>query len=549
MKRATVGAFCAVFMAVHASGDALVTQQLTLNPGWNAVYLNVAPDSTADEIFASWPVESVSAYNADSFRYTESTAGGLTGEPVVRASYWVWSRKEGYASTLKALAADTVLLCRSTNDTAFTVTLAGTPAAPRIAWHASNKDNREMLNAIGVRLGGTVAAADWFAGSPKTEGTPFYRISGKDDTPLFVSVASGFGANRTENLNDGSVVFVSGAEVGDWSGPLYISPRAGIDFGNDGTIDEVTIRNDGEAAKQVRITYAAAADSSIGSIAPALLYCDGGKGDGTVGGGWTSAASPGMELSCSLEPGQTWRVFFALDRSKLGNTGAPLAGVLEIAEQGGTLSKAWLAVKAADSKGLNPWPQGVWEAKIRLNKVSYYQKDGDRFDDVAAGGVMPVKVFLIVDEAGSAKLVQRTHVNGLLLSSAFLPVDLGEVPATGDFASRHLNFIYMIGAESPSNPFRHALHPFFDGKQMDFKTPAPSGDDFGNYVGSVKPEWFSIGGEVDFTFDENTATAWSPQEVLTGTAKWCYTGVRRDGPVVAQGRFTMQRVATACDTP
>ena len=95
----------------------------------------------------------------------------------------------------------------------------------------------------------------------------------------------------------------------------------------------------------------------------------------------------------------------------------------------------------------------------------------------------------------------------------------------------------------PSNPFRHALHPLFDNKQMDFKTPAPDGDDVTNYVGSVKPESFSIGGGVEFAFAENAATAWTPVEKLSGTCKWSYTGVRRDGPVVAEGTFTMQRIA------
>lgn len=83
----------------------------------------------------------------------------------------------------------------------------------------------------------------------------------------------------------------------------------------------------------------------------------------------------------------------------------------------------------------------------------------------------------------------------------------------------------------------------FDGKQMDFKTPAPDGDDIENYIGSVKPEWFSIGGAVEFKFDDNAATAWTPVEQLSGDAKWIYSGVRRDGPVTAEGRFTLKRVA------
>jgi hypothetical protein len=53
----------------------------------------------------------------------------------------------------------------------------------------------------------------------------------------------------------------------------------------------------------------------------------------------------------------------------------------------------------------------------------------------------------------------------------------------------------------------------------------------------------NVSGEVEFAFDENAATAWTPVESLAGGAKWTYTGVRRDGPVVAEGRFTMRRIA------
>jgi hypothetical protein len=208
---------------------------------------------------------------------------------------------------------------------------------------------------------------------------------------------------------------------------------------------------------------------------------------------------------------------------------------------------AWLPVSAVDTKSAAPWPQGLWAVTMKLTKVSYYRKDGDKVDGVQAGGEMPVKVLLAVKADGTTKLVQRAVVNGTRVSSAYLPVDLGAVsPTSGEFgkAGAPLKFAYTIGAKSPSNPFRHALHPLFDGKQMDFKTPAPDGDDFSNYVGSVKPELFSIGGNVEFSFEESAATAWTPAEKLFGTCKWSYTGVRRDGPVVAEGSFTMLRIAT-----
>ena len=186
---------------------------------------------------------------------------------------------------------------------------------------------------------------------------------------------------------------------------------------------------------------------------------------------------------------------------------------------------------------------------------------------------MKLKVYVHVDNEGVARLLQRVTVAGVKteeklveslygprvdtpagmdyasrLSSAALPVDMPAVPAeSGAFGASDfpLVFKYSIPADSPSNPFRHALHPLFDNKQMDFKTPAPDGDNAMNYVGSVKPELFSIGGEVQLRFSESSATAWTPAERLSGTCKWIYTGVRRDGPVVAEGTFTIQRVSTA----
>ena len=533
---ASVAAFAAGF-ALAAYAGPQIEQTVTLTNGWNAIYVSVAPQEPADELFADWPVWSVSAYNADSFLYTASTEGGLTGEGVVRAPFWIWSREASAANTLNSLKADSVLLCYSTNSSPYTVTLRGAPVAPRIAWHVSDDtESTDFRNMFGVRLSGQVRASDWLAGCPAAEGVTLYYITGPNEsTPRLRPLASGA---KTAYLNDGSVVFSTGTCVSDWSGPLYIMPRVGVDFAEEGVMDEISVRNDGSGDKEVSIVYM---DSSDGTTRPELLYRES-YAEGAVSE-WTPLAG---ELLRTVGTGDTWRVSLALDRSKLAGTGARIGGIIRVAEVGGTKTMAWLPVSAVDTKSASPWPQGLWAATIKLTKVSYYRKDGDKVDGVPAGGAMPVKVFLVVKSDGTAKLVQRAIVNGTRVSSAYLPVDLGAVdPTSGEFgkAGAPLKFAYTIGAKSPSNPFRHALHPLFDGKQMDFKTPAPDGDDFNNYVGSVKPEWFSIGGEVEFQFDANAATSWTPVEQLAGTAKWIYTGVRRDGPVVAEGSFTMKRVA------
>ena len=517
------------------AGAMTIDQTVVLSNGWNAVYVGVAPQMSADEVFAEWPVWSVSAYNADAFLYTASTEGGKTGEGVVRAPFWIWSRESPASSTLRSLQADTVLLCYSTNAAPYTVTLRGIPVAPRIAWHVSDDTfNTNFRNMFGVRLSGPVKASDWLAGCPAVENATLFYISGTDESePRLRPLATG---TKSAYLNDGSVVFATGSRVSGWSGPLYITPRDGFDLGDSQSLGVLTVRNDGAAEKTVRLTLQPAADpyQRTPEIMCRESYADGRNGTWT---NWNAS------LERTLPTGETWRVSIAIDRTKLSGSGELYGAVIEIAEQGGTQSLAYLPVSVADAPSANPWPKGLWLATIKLNKVSWYRKDGDRVDGVAAGGVMTVKVPISVDAHGGAKLVQRARVDGVRISSAYLPVDLGAVDGTGAFGSGTLAFAYTIGATSPSNPFRHALHPLFDGKQMDFKTPAPDGDDLENYVGEVKPEWFSIGGEVEFAFADSDATPWTPLEKLSGTAKWMYTGVRRDGPVVAEGPFTMQRIA------
>ena len=254
-------------MASAAVNGQQIEQTVTLSNGWNAVYVSVSPSASADEVFAGWPVWSVSAYNAQSFLSTGSTAGGKTGESVVNAPYWSWSREAPQASTLKALLADTVIWCYATNSTPFAVTLRGKPAAPRIAWHMTETASIRSLNIFGLRLGGRVKLNDWLAGSPAVENGTIYRIAGANDASPTLIPLVGF-SNKPIYVNDGDVVFVPGAEVSDWSGPLYIMPRAGINFGTEGMLDEMSIRNDGAAEKTVTLSYI---DSVDGIARPELL--------------------------------------------------------------------------------------------------------------------------------------------------------------------------------------------------------------------------------------------------------------------------------------
>lgn len=543
---------------------ATVDVSVTLKKGWNAVYVPVDSVQSAQETFADWPVPSVSFYSARTFLATRSTAGGVTGERVARAPFLLWTREAPAASSLDALVGDAVLVCCNTGAAAYVANLRGTPGAPRLAWHVSTSEG-DTLNYVGVGLnpGATVAASAYFAGCPSVRGGTFFRLSGPEDAPRVASLA-GLSATASARLADGMAVLVPGAAVSEWSGPLHVTPRDGIDFGATRTADEVAIRNDGAAEKTVTLALVPSTD---GAEAPPLLVRD--AAAAIVNADWQPLAANGAGLARTLATGETWRVAVALDRSRLAGTEAVRGAILRIAETGGTEMRVHLPVSARDAKDPAAGPGGLWAIDVELDRVSRYVTDAERRDDVKAGGKMKLRLYAHVAADGATRLLPRVTVAGMKnadgsltrtaygpgatlppgldyarrLTSVALPVDCGALaPAGGGAWGEKQAFAYRIAATSASNPFRHPLHPLFDGKDARFEPLPYDGDDFRNYANAVKPELFSLGGEVVLTPDAASAAAWTAQETAAGACEWTYTGLMRQGPVKASGRFTAQRV-------
>lgn len=551
--------------AVPSIPAATIDVGVTLKAGWNAVYLPVGCEASPDELFADWPVPSVSAYSAAAYQSTASTAGGATGEGEARIPFTIWTREAPAASTLKAVVADTVLVCCNTSSVDYATSVRGVPAAPRLAWHKT-ADDADSYNYVGVRLneGASVRAADYFAGCAARGGSKFYKLSGAEAS-YKVSSLGGFSSTSAATLTDGQVVLVPGASVSDWSGPLYVTPRTGLDFGDEETQGTLAIRNDGAAAKTVTVRLRPSA--TTGETAPKLLARN--ADEEIVNVAWQELSTGGAALTRTLATGETWRVSLAVDRTKLLGTGAALGAILEIAETGGTEMRVDVPVAVSDVTRADAWPRGLWACDLALDKVTRYVKDTKAVEGVAAGGTMKLRVYAFVADDGAVSLLPRVTVAGQKsedgtitrtlygpgatlptgldyarrLSSAALPVDMGVVAAAGGSSwGTRASFAYKIAATSGSNPFRHPLHPMFDGKDANFEPLAYDGDDFGNYAKTVKPELFSIGGELVLEWDATDGSAWNPEETMTGKCSWIYTGLMRQGPVTASGTFAAQRV-------
>lgn len=105
-------------------------------------------------------------------------------------------------------------------------------------------------------------------------------------------------------------------------------------------------------------------------------------------------------------------------------------------------------------------------------------------------------------------------------------------------------FSFVVAGDGATSLLRHPLHPQHDGLRWDFTTPAPSGDDFSNYVSEVKPETFSVSCRIALTLDLNGGEAlWNPENTKSGTCRWTFSNLMRQGDITISGPMTIKRVS------
>ncbi|MDD4623357.1 MAG: hypothetical protein PHG71_08995, partial [Kiritimatiellae bacterium] len=371
----------------------------------------------------------------------------------------------------------------------------------------------------------------------------------------------------------GMVLAMTADQADDWSGAFCVSPQHGVAFGSEAALQPLAIRNDAATARRARLSYLFGEAANALDIPPRcdVLYRD--VSGTTADTGWLPLPE---QLEKSLQPGEIWKLTLALNREQFVSitAGTRYGGLLRVEDaDGGSYFRTTIplsAVADGGAAGARAWPAGLWVADAQLDKVTQVVNDSKLVQAIPAGGNMKLRLPLHVDRDGRMTLLQRVVAAGaaaedgtvafalyagnapipaganqsLRISAVCLPVDQPAIAGEGTFGADAL-FGFAVGAGSAANPLRHALHPNHDGLRADFQTPAPPGDDFENYVSKVKPELFSVSNAVSFVWDTLPAgaAAWNPEETLHGTLTWDFAGLRREGTLRAQGRFTMRRVS------
>ena len=569
--------FACVFPLVAGAAAPYTTQSLSLVQGWNAVYVEVAPDAAADELFADWPVDHVGLYDPASFLATRQfgadwDSGGISG-----SSMALWKRGFPEASSFSRVPAGSVLVTYCTNES-HSVTIRGVPAAPRTTWHVSGTN--AVHNFFGFSTTQRTDIYAYLEGSP-CEGVKshaYYRIRGSNPNTGPETTAM---PSWDTKVSDGGVLLLPSDDLSDWSGVLFVSPMNGIDFRQNGVKATLAVRNDGTSPRTVSVALERAvnaAELQQSDSLPRHLHVR----DADVArtnAAWSAALSGyGLVAEKGLAPGETWKLEFGLDRSAFSSLmkGLSFGALLRITEDGASHAKVVVPLVGETSGVAVPdaaLPVGLWVADVQFDHIL---APGGTVE-TETGGAAKLRLPIHIDANGKVRLLQRVVTAGEIasdgiytyrlyagsavvpttatkvtrISAVCLPTETPVVEAeggTGAALSGDIAFSFAVAADGATSILRHPLHPQHDGLRWDFSTPAPSGDDFQNYKGDVKPETFSVGNRIEMSFGLNGGeAAWNPEDTKSGTCRWTFSGLMRQGNIVLSGPMTVKRVSSIAE--
>lgn len=552
--------------------EVTLMQTIAIHRGWNAVYVEVAPTNGLSEVFSGWPTDSVGLYDPAAFLATRQFSASSETQGMAISPIAMWHRDYPEASEAQSLPAGTVCIFFSTNPANANLSIRGVPAAPRTTWHVTDIKNPYNFLGISLQSGASVSAADYLDGFDGLKSlSELFRISGtiSKSPPTLSRLYS------TSTLSDAEVLLAPSTAISDWTGVLFVSPMDGLDFGTNATRRVLQIRNDSSTDRTASVDLVPAMGFPR-DLLPALHLRD--AAVALTNSAWISPDSSRL-ASKTLAPGETWKLEFGLDRSYFDSEvrGTPFGAVLRIIDDGGASKlRVDVPIQGAASghaADRNAWPGGLWIAEAAFDEVAF---DGDRDAGYTpAGGTLKVRLPLHIDAEGNVRLLQRVVVAGtadedgtfaytlyagkaevpatsretMRISSAVLPTEQPVIPATASlFSDGLITFAFEVGENGATSILRHPTHPQHDGLRWDFKTPAPSGNDFQNYKSTVKPELFSVNNIIAFQLDFNGGEAsWNPEEEKSGTCTWHLLNLRREGDVSLRGPMTIRRIAPQTD--
>jgi hypothetical protein len=224
-----------------------VTQTITLNPGWNAVYLEVQPaNPDCDVAFNGVPVESAWFWNRrfSSVQYIQDASNLVPGQPdwltYLPAAHPARATRNLYA--LQGASAYLIKLQAGAPQTVWTI--QGTPLVRAPNWLP------DSFNFVGFPLGplGAPTFQSFFSASTAHSGQPMYQLNAAGQWTLISSPAA-------TTMQAGHAYWIYSKGASTFSGPVQITleTHGGLVYGAVLTEQTLRIKNNSTSVKSVTI--------------------------------------------------------------------------------------------------------------------------------------------------------------------------------------------------------------------------------------------------------------------------------------------------------
>ena len=480
-------------------------QTIQLRPGWNAVYLEVQPETRdCNSVFADLPVESV-------WMWIPPTASELymntpvSPDSLVPSDQWhAYFPNEPRISNLFTVIGGKAYLIKASGDEVVPWVVKGSPRLPKVNWLPKgynlvglpiDPENTEAL--FGQLFLGSEAHVD-------REGDfhqPLYALAEVEGKSVWKRI------DGLAPMESGTAYWMYAETHSDFVGPtsVDIAQRDILDFGSALEEDTLEIRNVGQADAEVMITVL---DEYVGEENRPLQYY---REDPNSGGYWEGLPDEG--IASAMSPGELYAMRLGIDRSRIAG-GVDYAAVLQIRSQG-----MRLRVQVTASKP-RPTNLELWTGTASIQSVSrpvsrdpnqvlpasssqfdlrlivlrdrqqpeqevYYlldqaigvwtQQDGADLEGVSPGVASTSergRLLLFTDDQALSEYLEASEsTQGLtgfrITSAAFAIPRPTEATVSGNFDNPDptctLEFSTRVEWSDPLNPFKHKYHPDHDG--------------------------------------------------------------------------------------
>jgi hypothetical protein len=554
-------ATCSLFFATPAHAQ-WQTTTYSLKDGFSAIYLT--GDATHDTIGNLFPGTVTEVWrwntNPDQVQFIESPQSPTGGTP----EWSVWKRGFPAESTFSEMTGQTAYLVKSTANTDIHP-IKQSPLPPRLNWVRNganllgfptykNGENFPMISAYFNTFPAAIAA-----------NTKVFKYIGGDigaGNPLALFSPGG------EPLDRSQAYWFSSEVVDNFHGPLDISlsNSTGLDFGRDGSIITVRIRN--RSATAVSLELSRVDSEAVPSGQPAVTAVPLTR---RVFNPTTLRIEP-QDFTTFVEsiPGSsTVELQFGIDRGAMGDDLDQLfASFLSLTDN--TLMDVWLPVRAQNSSLV-----GLWAGDIQVSAVE---------SKVAGspGATTPkpfkLRTLLHLSDGGTASLLshvflgqlavapndvglctlesllkQDTKANAQRMVAAHLPLDQVIITGTGTNSGtvalgESLTRTVTVPYNDPTNPFLHQYHPDHDNRDAGFVPFAlPDGVTATTAKISDGVEAPGITRTCIFTFTaappegSDVTSGWG-SSVLGGTYSETISGIHKD-TITVSGTFELRRAS------